>query len=52
MGFYPKLFRPGQYTNGMMKAAVDKGYKVEMWSWRQDTEDWKYPRVKNIVEKW
>ncbi|WP_075619160.1 polysaccharide deacetylase family protein [Paenisporosarcina indica] len=52
-GFYPKLFRPvgGQYTDDMIKAAVDKGYKVVMWSWHQDTEDWKNPGVKNIVKK-
>ena len=35
----------------MIKAAVDKGYKVVMWSWHQDTEDWKNPGVKNIVKK-
>ena len=52
-GFYPKLFRPvgGEYTDGMIKAAVDQGYKVVMWSWHQDTVDWKNPGVKNIVRK-
>ncbi|PUB08231.1 polysaccharide deacetylase family protein [Paenisporosarcina sp. OV554] len=52
-GSYPKLFRPvgGQYTDEMIKLAVDKGYKVVMWSWHQDTEDWKNPGVKKIVNK-
>lgn len=52
-GSYPKLFRPvgGQYTDDMIKLAVDKGYTVVMWSWHQDTEDWKNPGVKKIVNK-
>ena len=51
-GFYPTLFRPvgGQYTDNMIDAAVKEGYKVVMWSWHQDTEDWKNPSAKKIVK--
>ncbi|MEG0450428.1 MAG: polysaccharide deacetylase family protein [Lysinibacillus sp.] len=50
-GFSPKLFRPveGQYTDAMIDAVVKEGYKVVMWSWHQDTEDWKDPGVHKIV---
>ncbi|MEO4054655.1 polysaccharide deacetylase family protein [Solibacillus sp. CAU 1738] len=52
-GFLPTLFRPvgGQYTDNMINAAVENGYKVVMWSWHQDTQDWKNPGVKKIVQK-
>ena len=52
-GFYPQLFRPvgGQYTDQMINVAAASGYKVIMWSWHQDTEDWKNPGVKKIVKK-
>lgn len=51
--FYPVLFRPvgGEYTDEMIKAATDSGYKVVLWSWHQDTQDWKNPGVKKIVNK-
>ncbi|WP_332646706.1 polysaccharide deacetylase family protein [Lysinibacillus sp. 54212] len=51
--YQPVLFRPvgGQYTDEMIKAASDNGYQVVMWSWHQDTEDWKNPGVKKIVNK-
>lgn len=52
-GFKPTLFRPvgGLYTDGMIDVAVKNGYTVIMWSWHQDTEDWKNPGVKKIVHK-
>ncbi|MEK4230026.1 polysaccharide deacetylase family protein [Solibacillus sp. FSL H8-0538] len=52
-GFYPVLFRPvgGQYTDDMIDLVANKGYKVVMWSWHQDTEDWTNPGVKKIVKK-
>jgi len=52
-GFSPVLFRPvgGNYTDAMINAAVKDGYKVVMWSWHQDTQDWKEPGVKKIVQK-
>ena len=52
-GFKPILFRPvgGLYTDGMIDVAVKNGYTVVMWSWHQDTEDWKDPGVSKIVNK-
>ncbi len=52
-GFAPELFRPveGQYTDAMIEAITKEGYMVVMWSWHQDTEDWKDPGVKKIVDK-
>ena len=52
-GFYPTLFRPvgGQYTDSMINTAIENGYKVVMWSWHQDTGDWKNPGAKKIVKK-
>lgn len=52
-GFRPTLFRPvgGQYTDAMIDTAVKNGFKVVMWSWHQDTEDWANPGVKKIVSK-
>ncbi|MBK3496169.1 polysaccharide deacetylase family protein [Viridibacillus sp. YIM B01967] len=52
-GFYPVLFRPvgGQYDDNMINVAVKNGYKVVIWSWHQDTEDWKSPGVNKIVKK-
>lgn len=51
-GYYPELFRPveGQYTDSMVQSVVKNGYKVIMWSWHQDTEDWKNPGVHRIVK--
>ncbi|MFJ7646799.1 polysaccharide deacetylase family protein [Lysinibacillus sp. NPDC097279] len=50
-GYTPTLFRPveGQYTDGMIEAVAKEGYKVVMWSWHQDTMDWKSPGVNKIV---
>jgi len=52
-GFSPALFRPvgGNYNDSMINAAVRDGYKVVMWSWHQDTQDWKQPGVKKITQK-
>lgn len=52
-GSYPNLFRPveGQYTDALIDAVSKQGYTVVMWSWHQDTEDWKDPGVKRIVNK-
>lgn len=51
-GFRPTLFRPvgGQYTDDMISTAVKNGFKVVMWSWHQDTEDWANPGVQKIVD--
>ncbi|OEC03730.1 oligosaccharide deacetylase [Lysinibacillus sphaericus] len=52
-GFSPVLFRPvgGNYTEKMINTAVNNGYKVVMWSWHQDTQDWKEPGTNKIVQK-
>lgn len=52
-GTYPKLFRPveGNYNDRLINIAVEQNFKVIMWSWHQDTEDWKNPGVQKIVEK-
>ena len=52
-GFLPVLFRPvgGNYNEQMINAVADDGYKVVMWSWHQDTQDWKEPGVNKIVDK-
>ncbi|REB07270.1 polysaccharide deacetylase family protein [Sporosarcina sp. BI001-red] len=52
-GTYPKLFRPveGNYNDRLINIAVKQNFKVVMWSWHQDTEDWKKPGVNKIVEK-
>lgn len=51
-GEIPELFRPveGQYTDEMINAITKKGYKVVMWSWHLDTEDWRNPGVDKIVQ--
>ena len=52
-GFSPNLFRPveGFYTDEIVEEVVKSGYKIVMWSWHQDTEDWKNPGVDKIVNK-
>lgn len=52
-GYSPYLFRPveGYYTDDIVEAVVEDGFKIVMWSWHQDTEDWKNPGVNNIVSK-
>jgi peptidoglycan-N-acetylglucosamine deacetylase len=52
-GYMPTLFRPveGQYTDSMIDEIVKGGFKVVMWSWHQDTEDWRDPGVNKIVNK-
>ena len=52
-GSYPKLYRPvgGSYNDAIINKAVENGFKVVMWSWHQDTEDWKSPGVDRIVSK-
>lgn len=50
-GIYPLFYRPvgGTYDDGIINTAVENGYRVVMWSWHQDTEDWKEPGVDKIV---
>lgn len=46
-------FRPpgGYYNERIVAAAKRQGYTVVMWSWHQDTKDWKAPGVSRIVNK-
>ncbi|MCH7322276.1 polysaccharide deacetylase family protein [Solibacillus sp. MA9] len=50
-GFSTKLFRPveGNYTDELVTEVAREGYKLVMWSWHLDTEDWKDPGVNKIV---
>ena len=52
-GFYPNLFRPveGYYTDEIVQAVVKEGFTIVMWSWHQDTEDWKNPGIYLITSK-
>lgn len=52
-GQKPTLFRPpgGFYSQNVVNASLESGYKVVMWSWHQDTEDWNIPGVGKIVKK-
>lgn len=52
-GTYPLYYRPvgGSYNDRIINTAVENGYRVVMWSWHQDTEDWKSPGVEKIVSK-
>ena len=52
-GQSPRLFRPveGHYTDQLVEEVVNEGFKLVMWSWHLDTEDWKDPGVNTIVNK-
>ncbi len=52
-GVYPIFYRPvaGTYNDRIINTAIEEGYRVVMWSWHLDTEDWKTPGVKKIVNK-
>ena len=51
IGTYPSLYRPvgGSYNDRIINIALENGFRVVMWSWHQDTKDWKRPGVNNIV---
>lgn len=52
-GKKPNLFRPpgGYYNDQSIHIATMLGYKTILWSWHQDTNDWKSPGVNQIVNK-
>jgi len=52
-GVSTRLFRPpgGHYSEGMVNAVKMSGHLTILWSWHQDTEDWKTPSVARIVNK-
>lgn len=47
------LFRPpgGTYTDSLVKLSKEKGLKIILWSWHQDTLDWRRPGVYRIANK-
>ncbi|KEO80220.1 MULTISPECIES: polysaccharide deacetylase family protein [Paenibacillus] len=47
------LFRPpgGSYTDSLVKLSKEKGLKIILWSWHQDTLDWRKPGVHRIANK-
>jgi polysaccharide deacetylase family sporulation protein PdaB len=48
----PNVFRPpgGFYDDALIDLAKEDHFTVVMWSWYQDTRDWKRPGVAKIVE--
>ncbi len=48
----PQLYRPvgGDYNDLIIDTAVENDYLVVLWSWHQDTHDWKNPGVDKIVD--
>ncbi|MDF2925819.1 MAG: chitooligosaccharide deacetylase [Paenibacillaceae bacterium] len=50
-GIRPTLFRPpgGIFTDTLIQAVKQSGCSVVLWSWHQDTEDWKSPGVRKIT---
>ena len=52
-GTYPVFYRPvaGAYNDKIINTAIEEGYRVVLWSWHLDTQDWKTPGVKKIVNK-
>lgn len=46
-------FRPpgGIINDAVVQTAKDNGYTVILWSWHQDTRDWRAPGVNYIVRK-
>jgi polysaccharide deacetylase family sporulation protein PdaB len=52
-GIYPSLFRPpgGVYDEKVVEAAKFGNQIVVMWSWKQDTKDWRNPGTQKIIDK-
>jgi peptidoglycan/xylan/chitin deacetylase (PgdA/CDA1 family) len=48
-----RLFRPpgGEYNQKNLDFLKTTQYKMILWSWDQDTKDWKGPGVNKIVKK-
>lgn len=43
---------PGGYLNDeVVQAAKNNGYTVILWSWHQDTKDWRSPGVESIADR-
>ncbi|RAP74889.1 polysaccharide deacetylase family protein [Paenibacillus montanisoli] len=52
-GKKPHLFRPpgGFYNEQTIQIAHKLGYTTVLWSWHQDTGDWRRPGVNRIAQK-
>jgi len=52
-GKAPVLFRPpgGYYHERLVHVSLAEGCLPILWSWHQDTEDWKAPGVNRVVNK-
>lgn len=52
-GFSPTLFRPvgGSYNKHIINTAAENGHHVVLWSWHQDTKDWRNPGVQAITNR-
>lgn len=52
-GQSPTLFRPpgGEFTDDSVQLIQQLGYKTVLWSWHQDTNDWRHPGTQKIVNK-
>ncbi|MED0758865.1 polysaccharide deacetylase family protein [Aneurinibacillus thermoaerophilus] len=52
-GVSPTFFRPpgGVYNEKVVEAAKQGNHLLVMWSWTQDTKDWKNPGIQKIVDK-
>jgi peptidoglycan-N-acetylglucosamine deacetylase len=50
-GQIPSLYRPhsGYYNEKIVNTAINNGYRVILWSWHQDTKDWRRPGVSKIT---
>lgn len=52
-GGYPRLFRPpfGRINHAVLVEALAHGRQVVMWSWNQDSGDWRNPGANAIARK-
>ncbi|MGC6589190.1 polysaccharide deacetylase family protein [Paenibacillus sp. Dod16] len=52
-GIRTVLFRPpgGSYNEAIVRTSKDFGMLTVLWSWHQDTLDWRKPGVNRIVKK-
>ena len=50
-GYTPTLFRPpgGYLSNSIVDKITSNNCKTVLWSWRQDTMDWKSPSVEFVT---
>ncbi|MFJ7638466.1 polysaccharide deacetylase family protein [Peribacillus sp. NPDC097225] len=48
--YKPSLYRPvgGFHNDTIINTAVNKGFKVVLWSWHQDPKDWARPPANKI----